>query len=163
MIYQLRGKTLCHDGIGGLLTGPPFRFDLFARGVGQPTKHMLEGIAVTVGLQGFDGLEIVDDLLIDTGMDHGWELAGALGLPALGPGPIGIIHVPIPRFRKHQPLCGWQAQRRNIADEHLQARESLATPANSEFTRLLDRIDRVATCIREPDHFGLGGLGLQQE
>ena len=46
------------------------------------------------------------------------KLAGALGLPALGPGTTGVVQIPVPGLGEHEPLRGRQSERRHIACEY---------------------------------------------
>ena len=98
-------------------------------------------------------------------MHHGRELARgpAFRLPAFGPGTIGVVHVPIPGFRQGQALRGLQTERVDVARKHQQAGKLLPALDDAEFGACLDRVDGVATRIRQTDHLGLGRLRLQQE
>src|SRR3989440_5268308 len=51
-------------------------------------------------------LEIVQRSGIDAGLHHGGELARPLDLPALGPGAVGVVLVPVPGFRQGEALRG---------------------------------------------------------
>src|SRR5258708_170550 len=77
------------------------------RVVGRQLVHLRDhGLAVSGALQCRDGLEIMQRAGIDAGLVHGWDLARgvALGLPALGPGAVGVVHVPVPGFGEDQTL-----------------------------------------------------------
>ena len=125
--------------------------------------HRLAVLDVAVERHG--GLEIVQDACVDAGMDHGRILVGrgARLVPTLGPGAIGVIHVPVPGFGQRQTLRGRQTKRGDIACEHEQTGEALAALDDAELGGLLDRVDGVATGVRQSDDLGLRGLRLQQE
>src|SRR5664280_1649936 len=79
--------------------------------VGRQFLHLRHHrLAVGRALQRGDRLEVVRDAGIDAGLYHGRELArrGTFRLPALGPGPVGVVHVPVPGFRQSEALRGLQ-------------------------------------------------------
>ena len=132
--------------------------------VGRHFLHLGDhGLAVGSAFQRRDRLQIMHDRRIDAGLHHGREFARPLGLPALGPGAVGVVHVPIPCFGQNQTLRDFQSERINVGDEHQQAGEMLAAGGDAEFGALLDRIDGVAAGIGQPDDLGFRCLRLQQE
>ena len=81
-------------------------------------------------------------------------------LPALGPGAVCIIGVPIPGLRQREALRGLQAERIDVAGEHQEPCELLPTLDDAELGAGLDRVDGIAAGIGEPDHLRLRRLRL---
>src|SRR5215813_8659085 len=91
-----------------------------------------DGATVAIGLERLDSFEIVRDRRIDSGLDHGREFSGALGLPSLGPGAVVVVHVPIPGLGEGEALRRRQAERRDVARKHQKAGKALAAPGDAE-------------------------------
>src|SRR3977135_3629067 len=131
------------------------------------SRHLLHlgdhRLAVLRAFECRDRLEVMRDARIDAGLHHGWELTRPLPMPALGPGAVGIVHVPIPGLRQGEALRRRETERVHIACEHEQARELLPPLDHDEFGALRDRVDGVAARSAAPDALGLLRLRLQQE
>src|SRR5580704_14738738 len=122
-----------------------------------------DNLAIRGALKFGDRLQVLRDRRVNAGVNHSREFAGMLGLPALSPRAVSIIHVPIPGFGQHEALRYLQTKSIDVADEHQQPSKMLAACRDAELRALLDRIDGVAAGIGEADNLRLRLLRLQQE
>ena len=116
------------------------------------------------GFERLDGFEIMQHASVVAGVVHGGiEPAVHLLDEPLGPRARVVVHVPVERLGELQALRHVEPKRVDVGDEHQQSGHALAGFDDTELGSLLDRVDRVASGVGEPDHLGLGGLRLQQE
>ena len=94
-------------------------------------------------------------------MYHRREFSWPCHLPALGPLPVCVGHVPVPSFGQNKALCGLQTKRIDVDDSGQECSKMLSACRNAELGTLLDRVIGVATGIRQADDLGFGLLGLQ--
>src|SRR5580698_395468 len=123
--------------------------------LGRYFLHLADdGLSVIFGLQGGDGLEIVQGRGVIACLIHAWEFSGHLGLPAFCPGTAVIVHVPIECLGKNEALRNLQTERLHIADVEQQRREVLAARRDAKLRALLDRVNGIAAGIGKTDDLG---------
>src|SRR5262249_5786429 len=85
-------------------------------------------------------------------MAVGRELPWPFSPPALGPGPVRVIHVPVLNVCQNQSLSSLKPKRIYVYHRHKQPSKTLAGSSDTEISALLNRVLHITTSIRKTDN-----------